>query len=348
MKNSIIIATMDALRIQAFAKINIGLKIFAKKPTGYHDIEGIFQNVSVSDTLIFEKNGTQKIEIRGDIGCPVAESSIYKAILEFDAFFKGKVHAEGILVDVSKGIPSGAGLGGASADAAATLVALNRLFHTKMTKLEIAQLALRVGSDVPFFVLGGAAIVRGRGEQIIPIIPRFDFGMLIIQPPWISKTSAAYQNLDVFRQNNRKERYAQEDEGLERAFSAYQLDQDLIAEYEAPLSRWNFNNDFEAILMEEYPGYREIFILLQKSGAVFSAMTGSGSCLYSVFENLREAKSAASKFKALVLQGSKEQIALIKRIFIARPLARSMKIGYIHNYSEDTRSDKERPCYGSN
>jgi len=336
---------MTALKIQAFAKINIGLKVFAKRSTGYHDIEGIFQNVSVSDTLVFKKNGSQRIDIEGDIGCPVEDSSIYKAILEFDAFNKGKVRASGIFVDVSKGIPSGAGLGGAGTDAAATLVALDKLFRTKMTKLEIAQLAIRVASDVPFFVYGGAAIVRGRGEQIFPISPRTEFGLLIIQPSWSSKTSTAYHKLDIFRQNNMKEQSAKEDKDLE---SIYFKKQDIIAKYEAPLSQWKFENDFESILMEEHPGYKEIFFLLRKSGAIFSGMTGSGSCVYSVFESMREAKACAGKFKTLVSQESKEQIGLIKRIFIAQPLARSMKVGYIRNYSEDTRSDKERPCYGSN
>lgn len=337
---------MRTVEIQAFAKINIGLTVFGKQPSGYHDIESIFQNVDISDFLKFSTAIQPGIEIRGNLGCPPDTSSVYRAIKEFDSACGGCLEKTGISVDVTKSIPSGSGLGGAGADAAATLVALDVIFDTRLQRSQLANIAENIASDVPFFIYGGAAIVRGRGESIAPTLPREDFGLLIVQPAWESKTPEAYAELDALRSKglliqSPAKSLESEDRSASRATA------ELTAHYESSVDRWTFRNDFEPVLCNRHREYEDLFSVMRECGALFVSLSGSGSCFFGVFESQRAADIVAREYGELVRKRIKSSLLPITGIFAARPLARSMKVSYIQNCSEDTRSDKERPCYGS-
>ncbi len=334
------------VEIQAFAKINIGLTVFGRQPSGYHDIEGIFQNVDIADLLTLSIVEQPGIVIRGDLGCPAERSSVYQAIVAFQRACGARLEGSGIEASVIKRIPSGAGLGGAGADAAATILGLDRLFDTKLTRSELANIGACIASDVPFFIYGGAAVVRGRGEYIDPIQPRQDFGVLVIKPSWDSKTPEAYSELDTLRKKGLLQELP-----IERRFGDHwcvsKTTAALVAEYKNPIDTWTFQNDFETVLREKHREYTSLYEIMRQCGANFVSMSGSGSCFYGIFASKTDAVEAAIRFRELLKSGAKSALLPTTGIFATQPLARSMKVRYIQGCSEDTRSDKERPCYGS-
>ncbi len=337
---------MKEIEIDAFAKINIGLEVFGRRPTGYHDIESIFQNVSLADVLRLSIDGRSSIAVEGELDCPPGKSSMYHAAMVFDEACGGLVRREGVSIHVKKGIPSGAGLGGAGADAAATLVGLNELFGARFSQPELARLGERVASDVPFFLFGGAAIVRGRGERVLPIVPRTDFGLIIVQPPWASSTPEAYEALDCLR--NKLGEYLQYGPETQLApYVSHLPDNELVRRYRLPIAQWPFKNDFQPVLEERHPEYRKWFSILRDYGAEYVSVTGSGSCLFGVFESLDRAVEAGEKWRDSAATVNGSCLSPSVNIFTVQPLARSIKVRYSQNCNEDTRPDKERPCYGS-
>jgi len=337
---------MKEIEIDAFAKINIGLEVFGRRPTGYHDIESIFQNVSLADVLRLSMDGCSSIVVEGDLDCLPGKSSVYHAAMIFDEACGGLVRREGVSIHVKKGIPSGAGLGGAGADAAATLVGLNELFGARFSQSELARLGAQVASDVPFFLFGGAAIVRGRGERVLPIVPRTDFGLIIVQPPWPSPTPEAYEALDCLR-NKSGEDHQYGPETQLASYVSHLSDDELVRQYRLPIAQWPFKNDFQPVLEERHPEYRKWFSILKDYGAEYVSVTGSGSCLFGVFESFDRAVEAGENWRDSAATVNGSCLSPPVNIFTVQPLARSIKVRYSQNCNEDTRPDKERPCYGS-
>lgn len=336
---------MEEINIIAFAKINIGLKIFDRRRSGYHDIESLFQNVDIADTLWIRPNNVGKILIEGDIGCAPEQSTIYHAARNFCMEFENKSPIEGVTIKIEKGIPSGAGLGGAGADAAATLFGMNELFRKRLSNAELAKIGSRVASDVPFFLYGGAAIVRGRGEHVFPIEPRTDFGLVILQPTWTSSTKEAYAALDNYRAARGIGLACTSEDAS--GFSINLQNEQLESIYRSPIQKWGFENDFLPVLAEKKKQYSEMLSLLQKAGAAYVNLTGSGSCVFGVFDNDEAAQKASCACSSLLSGEGDRAQSLAARIIAAKPLARSMIVSYIQDGNEDTSSDKERPCYGS-
>ncbi len=337
---------MEEAKITAFAKINIGLKIFDRRESGYHDIESLFQNVDIADTLRIRPNNLGKIVIEGDIGCAPEQSTIYRAAKHFSMEFEDKSPITGVTIKIEKGIPSGAGLGGAGADAAATLFGMNELFEKKLSRAELAGIGSRVASDVAFFLYGGAAIVRGRGEYVSPIEPRTDYGLVILQPNWASSTPEAYAALDTYRAI-RGIGHACTSEDAVHGYSINLPNDQLEKIYRSPIQKWGFENDFLPVLAEKKKQYSEMLSLLQETRAAYVNLTGSGSCVFGVFDNAEAAQTAARACLFLLSGEEIREQSLVAHIIAAKPLARSMIVSYIQDCSEDTRSDKERPCYGS-
>ena len=179
---------MNFFEIEAPAKINWYLNIGAKRPDGYHDIQTVMQTIPLCDTLRFSKRDDKTIGISVDgmsEGIPCNENNlIYRAAVALGVC--------GVDISLTKRIPSQAGLGGGSSDAASTLVALNTMFELGKTKSELVDIAAKLGSDVPFFVHGGACVVGGMGEEVIPLEPVTSYRIAII------KHSAGLSTKDVF------------------------------------------------------------------------------------------------------------------------------------------------------
>ncbi len=191
---------MSAARVvvKAFAKINLGLRIVGKRPDGYHEIETIFQSVDLFDTVRLEPVEEQKIyvEITSPWALPTGrENLVYRAAELMLPYVEGKT---GVRIYLEKRIPVGAGLGGGSSDAAATLVGLNALFELGFDDAQLKALAQELGSDVPYFLIGGLCRGRGRGEVLTRLEPKLrNYQFLLVQPDCSLATEAVYRQYDA-------------------------------------------------------------------------------------------------------------------------------------------------------
>jgi 4-diphosphocytidyl-2-C-methyl-D-erythritol kinase len=247
------------------AKINLGLRITGKRPDGFHDIETVFYPVPLSDALEFvESNSSSNkddLVVTGmHISAPYDHNLVIKAIRKLREnftfpFFRIHLH---------KGIPSGAGLGGGSSDAAVILKAVNKCYRLSINDETMRQYALEIGSDSPFFLNPVPSFATGRGEILKPIEPFLEGYFLLLLNPGISiSTRDAYMNCQPVKA----------EKNIKSFF------------YERP-SEWKefIVNDFEEYVFRLHPEVRELKDLLYKTGALYSSMSGSGSTVYGIFE----------------------------------------------------------------
>ncbi len=182
---------MDSVLIQANAKINLGLKILKKLPTGLHQIESTFQSINLSDFLFLGKSS--KNEFTGAVICPEAQNIILRAKRTLEKTLNKKLPCQ---IHLQKSIPIAAGLGGGSADAAAILVGLNLLYNLKISKRELVKIGIKIGSDVPFFFYGGTCVVGGIGEKIAPIKKKLPNFFVLFRPHKRIETKKMYELCD--------------------------------------------------------------------------------------------------------------------------------------------------------
>ena len=184
--------------VKAFAKINLGLRIVGKRPDGYHEIETLFQSIDLSDTVRLEPVEEQKIylEITSPWALPTGpENLVYRAAELVLPHVGGKT---GVRIHLEKRIPVGAGLGGGSSDAAATLVGLNTLFELRFDDAQLQALAQELGSDVPYFLIGGLCRARGRGEVLARLESKIqNYQFLLVRPDCSLATEAVYRQYDA-------------------------------------------------------------------------------------------------------------------------------------------------------
>jgi len=290
-------------RLKAFAKLNLGLRVLYKRPDNYHEIRTVFQTISLADGLEVEFSCARSTTIEIE-GTPHIQDNLVeraaRAVLESLAI-DGRVRFR-----LTKRIPSGAGLGGGSSDAAAVLLALPVLAGNAIAPAELHAMATRLGSDVPFFLEGGTVLGLGRGEELYPLPDRPAARGLLVSPAIHSGTAEAYRDVSakltlIPLQNKlfsfRQEVWQASDGGS--LGSAY--------------------NDFEEGVFARHPQLGEIAKWLIRSGAMPVSMTGSGSSIFGIFpdrERLLRAKEARSR-KAL----NSEQIFEIS--FLSRSQYRS-------------------------
>ena len=260
----------DAVSLCAYAKINIHLKVLAKRKDGFHNLESIFQRISIADYLSLEKSSDSR---SCTVESPLMPLPVGNTLTEvWKAFCNVSDVDTGVRVRLIKNLPAGSGLGAGSSDAAALLKAANELFAMPLSDSELTTLALQVGSDVPFFLKSSAGIVTGRGEVFEPIRARTDCFGILIWPDVQSSTKEAYELLD-----NQKEALSHECEawGYEK----------LAAQYMAPFKTWRFVNDFQPVLEQRYPVIGRVRKELCEQGAAFAQMSGSGSAVFGLFSS---------------------------------------------------------------
>ncbi len=316
-----------SISINAAAKINIGLRIGQLASDGYHRIQSVFQSISLNDEIILEwdeimskRGGEKKLIIEGDFDCQPENTTLYKAAW----FFMSHCDISAtIRLKARKIIPAKAGLGGGSADAAAVLALLNEGFHAGVDDHTLSDLALKIGSDVPFFIHGGTALVSGRGERLKKLPPLREVGILLVCPPFGISTPWAYAKLDQFR-------HALSDKGIEAAVpgNVSEADESKTTELlSSPLDTWPFINDFTPMLYKEFPGYAALEEALRTLGAGFVSISGSGSSMYGLFESCAEAEEAHARIAARA-GGTKNEKALYDMALHAiKPLETSLRLG---------------------
>ena len=273
---------MKNIKLNSYAKINLALSIEHKRKDGYHEIKSIMQTISLHDIIKLKKNTKIicKINIKN---IPTDEKNL--AVKAAKTFFNYTKIKGGVKISIKKHIPTKAGLGGGSSNAAFVLLGLNNLYETKLEKQILLKLAEKIGADVPFLVCGGTSYVKGIGENVKQIKPITNFYIVLVKPNFEIKTKEAYSKYDKFYSKNK----------TLKKDSITNLIMSIYSEKKIEKISNFFFNDFEKIL--NFKIIDKIKNKMKKLKALSCNVTGSGSCLFATFQNLKTAKKAAKYFK---------------------------------------------------
>jgi 4-diphosphocytidyl-2-C-methyl-D-erythritol kinase len=277
-----ILVDQETYRIEAPAKLNIRLKITGMRPDGYHELVSIMVPVCLFDFIEVRIKKTQGIDLSAT-GLTVPENENNLAARAAQAFFSRIGSEDGLSIKINKNIPVSAGLGGGSSDAAAMLLLLNEIYSTPLSEDDLRALALRLGADVPFFLLCKPCLASGIGEILEPLEKWPELYYIIVRPQVPVSTAWVYRN---YRMKLTRGEYA---------FIKEQLKRDLL-----PISEI-LENDLESVTSAKFPIIRTIKELLMENGAEGASMSGSGSSVFGVFGSLEEAESAKEHLTSLNL-----------------------------------------------
>ena len=285
---------METLFEPAFAKVNLTLDVMGKREDGYHDIKSIMQTISVRDDVEIDiGTGKPWTLVCSDEHIPADESNLaWKAAKVY--FDRIRKDPDGLEIRITKRIPTGAGLGGGSADAAAVLRALNKHYGEPLSILALAELGASVGSDVPFCTLGGTAMVEGRGEQLRKLPGMPDCVFVICKPEFSISTPELYTKIDQVTIAKRPN-----DTAMEGALLAGDLG--MIAE--------GLCNVFDPVVTSEHLELNYIKSIFNSYGSVGQQMTGSGSAVYAIVPDF--------EFAAVICNMLKPNY---EQVFIAKPV----------------------------
>ncbi|MGA9116187.1 MAG: 4-(cytidine 5'-diphospho)-2-C-methyl-D-erythritol kinase [Bacteroidota bacterium] len=266
------------LILHAYAKINLGLRILRRRSDGYHEVATVFHRVDIRDRILIEAAGD--ISVRSNSPeAPEGEANIcYRAAALLGARFAEK---RGAHIAIEKNIPAGAGLGGGSADAAAVLRALPRLWGREADGTTLEAVALLLGSDVPFFLGNRSAFASGRGEILEFFTLEVPHTILVCHPGIHVSTAWAY---------GRVRPAGDLPVAATRLLKEPRLENRLLAE--------RIRNDFEEPICKAHPPVRDVKELMLRAGAAGSALTGSGSAVYGLFDTAGRAAQAAEQLNS--------------------------------------------------
>lgn len=266
---------MNKIVINAFAKINLGLRVLGRRDDGYHEIETLFQSIDLHDTLTLALQERPGIELKVTSPWPIAggrENLAHRAAELILSRVGANGRLPGVRISLEKRIPVGAGLGGGSSDAAATLVGLNKLFQLKLSETDLQKMALELGSDVPYFLVGGLCHGRGRGEILQKLAQAFDdLTFVLLTPDFSLSTEAVYREWDLWAA-----------QGL----------QPLIRVFE-----FHHSNDLEDAALRLRPELSECRRVLAELEPAMLGLSGSGPTYYTAWEFAAEAEQVAQKLQ---------------------------------------------------
>lgn len=249
--------------IFANAKINLGLSVIERRPDGFHEIESVMVPVDWCDVL--EVRPASKLRFES-LGLPIPGNPADNLCLKAFRLLAADFDLQPVELFLQKNIPIGAGFGGGSADGTFALKAIADLFSLPLSTVQLELLAQQLGSDCPFFVRNRAARVSGRGEVLTPLAenPIVGWSVVLIYPNEHINTGWAYRQIEP-----RKPKHS------------------ILEIIRRPIDEWSaagLSNDFEAPVFEMYPRIRDVKSVLEMNGAVYAAMTGSGSAVFGLFE----------------------------------------------------------------
>ncbi|HXB30064.1 MAG TPA: 4-(cytidine 5'-diphospho)-2-C-methyl-D-erythritol kinase [Puia sp.] len=244
------------------AKINLGLSVISKRPDGFHNLETVFYPLLLRDALEIIPSKENRFFQTGLQIPPGKKDNL--VMIAYQMLKKTYPQITPIEIHLHKSIPLGAGLGGGSSDAAETLKLINNLFDLHIPGKEMDDYALKLGSDCPFFMQSSPCIARGRGEILEPVsLDLSAYSILLVHPEIRIETAWAYSKIKSSLPEN-----------------------DLKKSILQPVQNWanSIRNDFELPVFEVYPAIRKIKEKLYMSGAIYAAMTGSGSTVFGIFK----------------------------------------------------------------
>ncbi|MBR6791102.1 MAG: 4-(cytidine 5'-diphospho)-2-C-methyl-D-erythritol kinase [Oscillospiraceae bacterium] len=284
---------MNEIVLLACGKINLSLDIVGLREDGYHLMDMVMQSVSLADRVTLRR--AKEISVITGGGIPADErNTAFKAA---KVFFAETGVPGGCEITVEKNIPSEAGMGGGSADAAAVLIGLDQMYGTDLPVDKLMDMGLRVGADVPFCLIGGTALVQGIGERVASVSPMPDCHILLVKPSFGISTGAAFRHFD------------------ETGVSVHPDNAALLAAMEA--GDLSSMDRFMANVLEESAASPEIEALretIAAQGAEAALMTGSGSVVFGLFSDEEKARAAAEKVSGL------------GKVFLARPVPAGTEI----------------------
>lgn len=264
------------MQIRSYAKINWTLEVLFKREDGYHELRTIYQTVSLHDTLTIIETG-DGIEVAcNDPRVPSDETNLaFKAaaLLREAAGIQ-----KGARIEIEKRIPVAAGLGGGSSNAATTLLALTKLWKVEIDEQELIRIAASLGSDVPFFLIGGTALGVGRGEAVYPVEQIVSEHLLLVNPGFAVSTRDAYQKLSR----------------LTRPEPALNIPFTLLAAKGISGLPLEARNDLEEVVLTAHPEIAEVKRRLVGLSARLALMSGSGATVFGVFDNSQMTERAES------------------------------------------------------
>jgi 4-diphosphocytidyl-2-C-methyl-D-erythritol kinase len=263
------------MQVLAPAKINLSLKILGRRSDGFHEIETLITPITLCDEIeIGKSDRIREIEFHcNDLSVPAGDDNLI--VRAAKSFFAATKLKPAVSIELKKRIPHGAGLGGGSSDAASTLLALNKLFDTKLSREALAKIAEMIGSDVPFFIFGSAGLCKGRGELVTPVKLKEKLPILLLKPAFVVLTAWAYSRWQHSREIPGI-RYARQELGGQI-----------------------FVNDLERPVFEKFVFLAQLKTWLLEQAEVGAAlMSGSGSTVFAVLRENADANVIAKRTKA--------------------------------------------------
>jgi 4-diphosphocytidyl-2-C-methyl-D-erythritol kinase len=253
---------MKTITLRSPAKINLCLSVLGKRPDGYHEVEMLMQMVGLYDEVTVTEGGTGVRISCNTASVPSGEGNIaWKAANEM---LCAAASSTGLLIEIKKNIPVAAGLAGGSGNAAAVIVAANRLLGTGFGVDRLAAIGTKIGMDVPFFFFGPTALARGRGEIVISLPPAPPCWVLLVNPRFETSTESVYKNLNLRLTKK--------------------VDCNKIARLTVRNIAEGLHNDLEAVAIAAHPVINRIEEALLNQRALGVSMSGSGPTVFGIFE----------------------------------------------------------------
>ncbi len=270
------------LKVRSFAKINLDLRVLNERPDGFHELRTIFQTVSLADTIEIEyQSGRTRIDIKSNLNIP--DNLVVRAAHSvLDA--TGATGRIGFVL--TKRIPLGGGLGGGSSNAAAILLALPWILRKWVPFEKLMELATTLGSDVPFFLMGGTCVGLGRGTELYPLPDIRNSPAILIAPGIHVSTPDAYRGLRRRLTVGAPSPIINDFQGVARRIAGGR-----------PASEWKPTNDFESVVFRQHPQLESIKGTLLRWGARPALMSGSGSTLFGIFPSREIRDRAVRSFR---------------------------------------------------
>lgn len=276
--------TSSAITVFAPAKINLVLRILDRRIDGFHNLWSLMQTVGLEDEVVIRINREHTdIKLRCDAPSLSADHTnlVYRAA---EAVLRRCGRRVGVEIVLAKRIPMGAGLGGGSSDAAATIIGLDRVLNLEWSASDMAQVGQALGSDVPFFFFAPSAVVTGRGEQVHPVRVTGSRWVVLVNPGFSVETKWAYQELSSSRTQVRP---------LSDLHAALGRESEVAWEQVLKAAE----NDFETPVFGVHPGLLEIKRALMAQGAEAALLSGSGATVFGIFRGEGEARQAQAYFQ---------------------------------------------------
>jgi 4-diphosphocytidyl-2-C-methyl-D-erythritol kinase len=279
---------VSRVRVRAYAKVNLDLRVLGTRADGYHELRTVFQSIALHDTLLcVTRPGDFTVRCR-TAGVPLDDTNlVWKAASALWSALDRPGQPRDVVVTINKQIPLQAGLGGGSADAAAALHALARIWGDAPLTL-VRDVAGSIGADVPYFLSGGTALGLGRGEEIYPLVDLPTHWVVIVRPPFGISTAEAYAWYDE-----------------DRAAGLREQREPQMLPVPWPTRAAQMINDLEPPVVRRHPEIAGLKAALREAGAVAAAMSGSGSAVFGLF---RSQTAAARALKPLSRGGARAQL----------------------------------------